>query len=62
MSIRARTRTVVHVHLKSQSSAVSYTDVINTYQKGDLFCVMRRDRSVHKFPLENIFRVVEEKP
>ena len=50
----------VAVHLYSQSEPVSRDDVRNTYQKGDLFCVMMNDgKTVFKFPLQHIFRITE---
>lgn len=49
----------VSVHLISQSSPVRCANVVNTYQKGDLFCVMYEDTTVDKFPIVHIFRVRE---
>jgi hypothetical protein len=49
----------VAVHLYSQSSPVEHDGVLNTYQKGDLYCVLRKDMVVHKYPIQHIFRVVE---
>ena len=49
----------VSVHLYTQAQPVHLSDVRNTYQKGDLFCVMLKDNSVHKFPLQHIFRIIE---
>jgi len=50
----------VIVHLKTQSQPIEYSDVVNTYQKGDLFCVYREDETVHKFPVGDLFRVIED--
>lgn len=53
----------VEVHLLHQSSPVIIEDVKNTYQKGDLFCVMGGDNEVvYKFPLVHIFRIKEYEP
>lgn len=49
----------VSVHLYSQSQPVVIEGVRNTYQKGDLFCVMEIFGQVTKFPLQHIFRVTE---
>ena len=32
----------------------------NTYTKGPLYCVYTKDGNVHKFPVERLFRVVED--
>lgn len=50
----------VVVHLYTQSEPIVYEDVLNTYQKGDQFCVMLSDDEVHKYPLQHIFRVIEK--
>ena len=52
----------VTVHLYTQSQPIEFKHVRNTYQKGDLFCVMLDEGLVHKFPLQHIFRVVERSP
>ena len=49
----------VTVHLYSQSEPIELTGVLNTYEKGKMFCVMLPNDEVHKFPVEHIFRVVE---
>lgn len=50
----------VEIHLYSQSSPVLIEKVRNTYQKGDMFCVMKADGEVNKFPLQHIFRIKEK--
>lgn len=64
----------VTVHLYTQSQPIVFTDVINAYQKGDLYCVFTRipvgdyvngryntnQEQVVKFPLQHIFRIIEE--
>lgn len=49
----------VLVHLYSQSSPVVIKNVSNTYQKGDLYCVLIKEGTVYKFPLQHIFRITE---
>lgn len=50
----------VSVHLKSQSQPIEYPQAVNTYQKMGLFCVYLESEKVHKFPLQNIWRIVED--
>jgi len=51
---------VVSVHLISQSKKIDYTNVENTYTKDGLFCIYMKDKNmVHKYPVQNIFRVEE---
>lgn len=50
----------VTVHLYSQSQPVIIDRVRNTYQKGDLYCIMQVTGQVTKFPLQHIFRIVEK--
>lgn len=50
----------VSVHLLTQSQAMEFSDVVNTYQKGDMFCVMTKDNTVYKYPLVHIFCVKEK--
>lgn len=49
----------VFIHLYAQAMPIVIEDVRNTYQKGDMYCVMGNDRSVTKFPIMHIFRVKE---
>jgi hypothetical protein len=49
----------VAVHLLHQSEPIERTDVLNTYSKDGLFCVMQDDGRVEKYPLQHIFRVTE---
>jgi hypothetical protein len=50
----------VRVHLYTQSEPIVIANVRNTYQKGDLYCVMLNDdKTVYKFPLQHIFRITE---
>lgn len=59
MSKDAKTRVLVHLY--SQSQPVVIEKACNTYQKGDLFCVLQEGgKTVYKFPLQHIFRITEE--
>ena len=49
----------VLVHLYTQSQPVEIDEVRNTYQKGDLFCVLKLDGIADKFPVQHIFRIRE---
>lgn len=48
------------VHLISQSKPIVHTDVVNTYIKSGMYCLLFKDISVYKYPMVNIFRVVEK--
>lgn len=51
----------VCVHLYTQSVPIVIRDVGNCYQKGDLYCVsVVETGTVYKFPLQHIFRIIEE--
>ena len=39
---------------------MEYEGVRNTYTKGDLFCVYLDNEKVHKYPIDTIFRIVED--
>lgn len=50
----------VKVHNVDQSQPMVYSGVDQTYVKAGFFClVFRDDNKVVKFPMANIFRVVE---
>lgn len=50
----------VLVHLFTQSEPMLLENVKNTYQKGDLFCVLLEDGvTAYKYPLMHIFRIIE---
>jgi hypothetical protein len=51
--------TTVKIELKETSQPLVYTNVINTYQKGDLFCIYTNDNLVFKYPINNIWRITE---
>jgi hypothetical protein len=48
----------IKIHLQSQSKSIDYTNIKNAYTKDGMYCVYQVD-IVHKYPLVNIFRVVE---
>ena len=50
----------VTVHLKEQSQPITYKDVVNTYEKGPWYCIYRSDERVFKYPISNIWRVIED--
>lgn len=49
----------VRVELIETSQALEY-EAKNTYTKGGLFCVYTAQDEVHKIPLANIWRIVED--
>ena len=51
----------VEVHLLHQSRPIVVRRVRNTYQKGDLFCVMDSEGNVSKFPIVHVFRIKEQR-
>ena len=54
----------IKIQLKESSKELVHIDVVNTYQKGNFYCVMYRRPDgvykVYKYPIANIWRVVEE--
>jgi len=50
----------IYVHLFSQSNPIEYINVINAYTKDGLYCIFLSNGKYHKFPLCNIFRIIEE--
>lgn len=51
----------IEVHLLNQSFPVIINDVKNTYQMGDLFCVIHNSGVVTKFPIIHVFCIIEGK-
>ena len=50
------------IHLLGTSVPIEYMEVSNCYVKGGMYCVLQIEggyRVVHKYPLINIFRVIE---
>ena len=50
----------IQIQLNGTSLPIEYKDVVNTYTKGGMFCIMLAEY-VHKFPLCQIFRVIEKR-
>ena len=50
---------MIQIHLVSQSKAIKYKDAKNAYTKDGMYCVYLADETVHKYPMVNIFRVIE---
>ena len=50
----------VTVHIILQAHPILHKRVLNTYQKGDMFCVLTDDDEVFKYPIRNIYRVRED--
>jgi len=51
------------IHLISQSQPIYYNNVINTYVKNGMYCIfviLNAEKKVYKYPLINIFRVIED--
>jgi hypothetical protein len=53
----------VEVQLYQSSNAIPYDNAINCYTKGPMYCILfERDgeRVTHKYPVVNIFRIIED--
>lgn len=54
---------IVELHNQQSSRPIIYADAISTYTKDGMFCILIEEngkRVVHKYPMLNIWRVVEE--
>lgn len=50
----------IKIYNKDQSQPMEFEMVDNTYVEEGFFCIVRRGlNEVQKFPIENIFRVIE---
>jgi hypothetical protein len=49
----------VTVQLERTSQPIRH-DAVTTYEKGQFFCILRPDDTVAKYPIANIWRIVEE--
>ena len=49
----------IEVWLKETSEPIVHI-AKNTYTKGQFYCVYCTDGRVHKYPIESIFRVIED--
>jgi hypothetical protein len=52
-------RITVRVQLKTTSQPI-FHEAVTTYEKGSFFCLLRPDDTVVKYPVADIWRVVEE--
>jgi hypothetical protein len=54
-------KTAKHVEVwLDQTSEPLKFEAISTYQKGSFYCVSTLNALVHRFPIDHIFRVVED--
>jgi hypothetical protein len=49
----------IEIHLLSQSRPMVYENVVNAYTKDGMYCIYKETGFVDKYPLVNIFRVIE---
>ena len=49
----------VSVQLKETSQPIRHEGIVNTYQKGDFYCVYDGTYT-YKYPIPNIWRIKEE--
>ena len=47
------------IQLKGTSQPIAH-ESINTYEKGSFYCVYTTEEVVYKYPINTIFRVVEQ--
>lgn len=50
----------ISIHLLSQSQPIIRHGIKNAYTKDGLYCILINDDTVEKYPLVNIFRILEE--
>ena len=54
----------ISIQRNESSQAITHTNAVNAYQKGDMYCVMCKDEQgkyiSYKYPINSIFRVVED--
>ena len=53
----------IEIQRNESSYPLVYTDVINAYTKGNMYCLLfekEGKRITHKFPLCSLFRVIED--
>jgi hypothetical protein len=48
----------VEIELRETSQPIT-REAINTYQKGDLFCIYLENGMVEKYPVNHIWRITE---
>jgi len=49
----------VKIWFQLTSQPTEFNNALCTYQKGDLFCIRTKVQEIYKFPLCNIFRIIE---
>jgi len=54
--------TYIPTRRKSKQTDMQYehNEVVNTYQKGDLYIVYTSNEKSYKYPIADIFRVIED--
>jgi hypothetical protein len=56
----------IEIQRNESSNPIVYDNAINAYTKGKLYCVLfinsENRRVTHKFPINSIFRIVEDYP
>ena len=50
----------VKIRFRDASQAKEFSDVLNTYQKGDFYCIYRSNDTVKKYPIDTIFDIDED--
>ena len=50
----------VKVQLKETSQPIIHAKTVTTYTKGPFFCLLREDDTVVKYPVADVWRVVED--
>ncbi len=50
----------IDIQFHRSSQPIRYTNVIDCYQKEALFCLYLDGGIVHKYPIDHIFRIVQD--
>jgi len=50
----------IQIRMHSSSSPICLKKISTTYQKGDLFCVRFATGRIQKYPIMNIFDIIED--
>ena len=51
---------LVDIQLHGNSQPIKYANVKDVYQKGDLICIYLDGGILHKYPIDHIFRIVQD--
>lgn len=51
---------MVRVQLKETSQPINHARSITTYTKGPFFCILRADDTVVKYPVADVWRIIED--